>query len=942
MLRGNQGRGTFLSFSGAFAVLAMLVGALLISPAHADGVDVDFDAALKLMDGVQQALDDAKPEVGPGDLIKLFGQDRDANGILDEDQLAMLAAILMGQYTLDGTIYGTDELTPSIVSAIQAGFVANKSRVNTDLTLDNTNLGSPCFLLQLAGQSCNMGDLIAQGNADTKDGLLSLLAAYYTLGEAGVVNYNGSGEDFVETYFERLIEIGLRGTEFATYTNAIKSDLSFNPNNYQKFGNAGANNYLGAAGNIDSNLGNATTNLDEYNATADREEWLNACHITPPLRVVTSPDDATKNTGDSHSLVVTIAGGVDALGLPGTQSKWSTVVTVDAVTTVTEVRPLQANLAYDFPYLTLPVGQPSAATNYIASVEDGVWKRASETAVLTVNLDTNFRITAQPVGGEYAAGESVTLSVGVAGGNALPGYQWTLDGGIIDGATGSSYTFPAAAGTYRCVINGNTDGAAKAAIQLETEPAVISTPAEGAVDGEGVVEGIVEGIAEGVIEGEGLSEGIIEGVIEGEGLSEGITEGVIEGEGIAEGITEGQLEGEGVSEGITEGLIEGEGIAEGITEGQPEGEGVSEGITEGAVDGEGLSEGEGLVEGVLEGSLDGEGLAEGEGVQEGLEEGEGGVEIPLCTVGLTPGQVAPASSANASGVMNIYDREDGSRLYLIEHTVEDPIGAVIRIGDTCENGADARGIGNAESPISIILDPSEVAFVDGLAEPLYIIVWSNAHPDGAIRGVFGCPPFPQDSVLCSIPEGEGNPEGGLEGEGIVEGEGEALTLEALAERVLLAYLNYNGDGNVSVDEVKQGNADASIELVEQLDINGDDHIQVSELLALVGGGFVHAADQDADGDAGLDELLRVIQFFNAGQYVCAENAGASEDGYLPAEAESGRDLGCLVHSSDYEPEGGDGVISLSELLRLIQIYNIGSYAWCPGEFEDGYCAGSAK
>jgi hypothetical protein len=33
----------------------------------------------------------------------------------------------------------------------------------------------------------------------------------------------------------------------------------------------------------------------------------------------------------------------------------------------------------------------------------------------------------------------------------------------------------------------------------------------------------------------------------------------------------------------------------------------------------------------------------------------------------------------------------------------------------------------------------------------------------------------------------------------------------------------------------------------------------------------------------------------------------------------------------------DWVISLNELLRLIQVYNLGGYVPCPGETEDGVC-----
>ncbi|MFM1919968.1 MAG: hypothetical protein RLZZ303_1602, partial [Candidatus Hydrogenedentota bacterium] len=75
-------------------------------------------------------------------------------------------------------------------------------------------------------------------------------------------------------------------------------------------------------------------------------------------------------------------------------------------------------------------------------------------------------------------------------------------------------------------------------------------------------------------------------------------------------------------------------------------------------------------------------------------------------------------------------------------------------------------------------------------------------------------------------------------------------------------------------------------------------------------------------------LLRVVQFYNAGAYACAESE--SEDGY-----EAGLGLrDCLPHSSDFQQQ--DWSISLSELLRLIQLYAIGGYRDCPGS-EDGFC-----
>ncbi len=92
---------------------------------------------------------------------------------------------------------------------------------------------------------------------------------------------------------------------------------------------------------------------------------------------------------------------------------------------------------------------------------------------------------------------------------------------------------------------------------------------------------------------------------------------------------------------------------------------------------------------------------------------------------------------------------------------------------------------------------------------------------------------------------------------------------------------------------------------------------------------VYAADQNADGLISLSELLRVIQFYNSGGFHC--EAG-TEDGYAP---DPGVET-CTPHASDYNPH--DWHINLSELLRLIQFYNSGGYHSCSGT-EDGFCPG---
>lgn len=92
----------------------------------------------------------------------------------------------------------------------------------------------------------------------------------------------------------------------------------------------------------------------------------------------------------------------------------------------------------------------------------------------------------------------------------------------------------------------------------------------------------------------------------------------------------------------------------------------------------------------------------------------------------------------------------------------------------------------------------------------------------------------------------------------------------------------------------------------------------------------HSADTDESHQISLSELLRVVQLYNSGQYGCAE---ATEDGYGPGPLPQD----CATHDSDYRP--ADWSIRLTEILRLIQLYNVGGYYACV-QGEDGFCAGS--
>lgn len=89
----------------------------------------------------------------------------------------------------------------------------------------------------------------------------------------------------------------------------------------------------------------------------------------------------------------------------------------------------------------------------------------------------------------------------------------------------------------------------------------------------------------------------------------------------------------------------------------------------------------------------------------------------------------------------------------------------------------------------------------------------------------------------------------------------------------------------------------------------------------------HTTDTTPNFRISLTELLRVIQFFNVGGLSCEEG---TEDGYAPV---AGGDETCGPHDSDYEPQ--DWKVNLTELLRLIQIFNSGGYG-LDVTTEDGY------
>jgi hypothetical protein len=79
----------------------------------------------------------------------------------------------------------------------------------------------------------------------------------------------------------------------------------------------------------------------------------------------------------------------------------------------------------------------------------------------------------------------------------------------------------------------------------------------------------------------------------------------------------------------------------------------------------------------------------------------------------------------------------------------------------------------------------------------------------------------------------------------------------------------------------------------------------------------------------LSEMLRVVQIYNmtaTGAYHCDPEG---EDGYNPGD---GDQKSCDPHTSDYNPK--DWKINLSELLRMVQFYTLRGYHALPDGVDD--------
>lgn len=111
------------------------------------------------------------------------------------------------------------------------------------------------------------------------------------------------------------------------------------------------------------------------------------------------------------------------------------------------------------------------------------------------------------------------------------------------------------------------------------------------------------------------------------------------------------------------------------------------------------------------------------------------------------------------------------------------------------------------------------------------------------------------------------------------------------------------------------------------------HANVYYGAVLTGEARRHAADINGDRIITVSELLRVVQFFNTSMFHCQSG---TEDGY--AVGAGAQD--CRFHDSDFViPRNWS--ISIAELLRLIQLFNSKAYHVSP-DSEDGFAPGPGQ
>lgn len=344
-------------------------------------------------------------------------------------------------------------------------------------------------------------------------------------------------------------------------------------------------------------------------------------------------------------------------------------------------------------------------------------------------------------------------------------------------------------------------------------------------------------------------------------------------------------------------------------------------------------EGEG--EGVIEG--EGEATSEGEPLPPCLEN-PFGADLPVaCSETLTGAAVVPATNSPYTGDVRVLgpvgEGANAFVIFVVRHNI--PNATKIAIYD----GAPGQAGSSRETYTAGLTCPffltKPVSFLDLIRIQRTYVQVDGATTDESLRADLIC-----GNVFEGESDGEGvvegTPEGGVEGTPEGDGEGTAPdSLPALANYLLQFFENHdsNHNGKLEITEIQVAFPPVTQQQLDGLDGDSNDEVFTSELHRWAGPVHLHNADVDGNRELSFAELIRLIQLYNAGSYSCQRPAGGTEDGFVPGSG--GVTNGCLAHAADYEGDG-DLSISLSELLRALQLYSFGSYAACPTS-EDGFC-----
>jgi len=339
-------------------------------------------------------------------------------------------------------------------------------------------------------------------------------------------------------------------------------------------------------------------------------------------------------------------------------------------------------------------------------------------------------------------------------------------------------------------------------------------------------------------------------------------------------------------------------------------------------------------EGLIEGSPEGEGTVEGEGVVEGegITEGliEGEGSAEGIIEGFPEGNVEGEGVVEGEGITEGLIEGEGSAEGIFEGSPEGIVeGEGVVEGEGITEGL-IEGEGSTEGIVEGSPEGEGVVEGEGITEGLI-------EGEGSAEGIFEGSPEGEGIVEGEgVVEGEGITEGVIEGEGSAEGivegspEGEGIVEgEGVVEGEGITEGLIEGEGVVEGEGITEGTVEGSPVEGSVEGLPEGEGSEEGEPIPTY-----HSADINRDFAINLSELLRVIQFFNLYGYYCADKPEYTEDGYLPG---IGTNHSCRPHASDTDR---DWTISLSELLRLIQFFNSGGYYPCPDQgTEDGYCPG---